>query len=304
MSLLGEFVRVSRRRPCPICQRIKFCLVERATQDDPDRVLCTKIESPRRWGEAGWLHVLRQGAGRPSNSVRAVCIPVSPAKFSGITARFEGAMTDERLQRLAAGLGLTSGSLRRLGAGAAIGADLEMLGTPCKSAGCWTFPMRNAGGTVIGVRLRTPDGFKYAIRGSRQGLFIPADLGAPPQLLIAEGPTDTAALLDLGFAAIGRPCCTGGTRHVVELVRRINPTSIVIVADADEFGLKGAADLALALAAYTRDVRLIRPPDGIKDARAWKNTTTNADVVARQITQAIEAAVPRRLSITTRKAGR
>lgn len=69
----------------------------------------------------------------------------------------------------------------------------------------WTFPVSDAAGVLTGIRLRLADGRKLSVRGGPEGLFVPADLGQPERLLIAEGPTDTASLLDLGLAAVGRP---------------------------------------------------------------------------------------------------
>jgi len=67
--------------------------------------------------------------------------------------------------------------------------------------------MSNDFGKIIGIRRRLPNGRKISLTSSKTGLFIPADLSPEGLLLICEGPTDTAAALDLGFAAIGRPNC-------------------------------------------------------------------------------------------------
>ena len=54
---------------------------------------------------------------------------------------------------------------------------------------------------------------------------------------------------------------------------------VVIVADADEPGRRGAAALATVLRAYCPSVRVVEPPDGGKDARAWRRAgATRADV--------------------------
>jgi hypothetical protein len=51
--------------------------------------------------------------------------------------------------------------------------------------------------SVIGIRLRNDLGRKWAVTGSRQGLFLPGP--HPGQtVLIVEGPTDAAAAVDLG----------------------------------------------------------------------------------------------------------
>ena len=61
-------------------------------------------------------------------------------------------------------------------------------------------------------------------------------------MLICEGPTDTAALLDMGFAnVVGRPSCTGGIKLLVELVCQRRSEEVVVVADGDEPGQGGPA---------------------------------------------------------------
>ena len=160
--------------------------------------------------------------------------------------------------------------------------------------------MSNANGKVLGIRLRRPNGFKFAVTGSKAGLFLPTDL-AGHDLLIAEGPTDTAALLDLGFSAVGRPSCTGGIKLLVDLVKRRQPAPVVIVSDVDEHGhgQRGAENLAVVLLAYSQSVRVIETPLGTKDAREWKRCgATHHDIQA-----TIDAAAVRRLAITTRKVG-
>jgi hypothetical protein len=141
--------------------------------------------------------------------------------------------------------------------------------------------MTDVGGRVLGIRLRLENGRKFAVTGGREGLFIPTGLpDSPTTLFVAEGATDCAALLDLGLSAVGRSSCTGGTRLLVELVARRRPGRVVIVADADEPGQRGADALACVLCAYVRDVRIITPPAGVKDARAWKlDGATAADVL-------------------------
>jgi phage/plasmid primase-like uncharacterized protein len=157
--------------------------------------------------------------------------------------------------------------------------------------------MRDHRGQVRGIRLRFPDGRKKAIFGGHDGLFIPDCLTYSMPLLIAEGPTDTAALLDLGFEAVGRPFCTGGTALCVELARAHWPLDVVVVADADVCGRRGAESLAAALLPYAHTVRVIQPPKGIKDARAWKIAGANFT----EVQAAIGAAGIRRIEIRSRE---
>ncbi len=44
----------------------------------------------------------------------------------------------------------------------------------------------------------------------------------------------------------------------------------MIVGDSDEPGQKGAEALASELVLYCPSVRLVYPPDGVKDLRQWK----------------------------------
>ena len=181
---------------------------------------------------------------------------------------------------LATILGVSSHSLHRLGIGWS------------ERRQAFAFPMRNAEGVLTGIRLRRLDGTKYAVPGSRDGLFLPDDLRQPSQLLVAEGPTDTAALLGLGFDVVGRPSCTGGTRPLVALIRRHRPQEVVVVADRDEPGQRGAHTLSERLALYAPRVRILTPP-AAKDVRAWVNT----GATRRDIETAINKAGVRKLQL-------
>jgi phage/plasmid primase-like uncharacterized protein len=197
-------------------------------------------------------------------------------------AEARDAVDQERLKALAYSLGLSVHALTTLGIG---WSTLHL---------AWSFPMTDATGNVVGIRLRRPNGFKFAVTGSREGLFLATADATDPRLVICEGPTDTAALVCLGFRRIaGRPSCNGGLRLVIQLCQRHRPTEVVIVADADEPGQRGADNLASALLAYVPTVRGITPPAGIKDARAWLQAGGTRDDVER----AIEAAAERRLSM-------
>jgi hypothetical protein len=128
--------------------------------------------------------------------------------------------------------------------------------------------MCNAKHETIGIRLRAEDGHKWAVAGSHNGLFWPDDLIGGRPLLICEGPTDTAAMLDLGCDAIGRPSCTGAVDMVIEVVRHLRCRDVIVVADADGPGIEGADRLAQAMTEAGRRPKVIRPLRG-KDARTW-----------------------------------
>ena len=187
---------------------------------------------------------------------------------------------------LANSLGVSADSLRQL-----------RVGWSSEHA-AYTFPMCDAVGRVLGVRLRGSDGHKWSVRGGQEGLFLPrtGETANSGMLLVCEGPTDAAALIDLGFYTIGRPSCTGGVRLIVELVQSLRPDCVTILADADAPGIRGANNLAVLLTAYVPSVRVVIPPPGIKDARQWKRRgATHGDVLRR-----IEMVEPRRLGIVVK----
>jgi hypothetical protein len=256
--------------------------------NDPEAVICPRVESAKRAGEAGWLHVLRRDRDRGMRTARVRHVPLRPAVAGGAEAADLGklaracaeALHPQAVDNLSRLLGVTEGSLRRLGVGWSA------------QHHAWTFPMRDAAGEVRGIRLRGPDGRKWAVRGGREGLFLPDGLDASQRLLVCEGPTDTAAAMDMGCAAVGRPSCTGGAGLLLRLVRQRRPAEVVVVADQDAPGQSGAAALAAVLRGYVRVVRMITPP--AKDLRAWRQSGATADDLA----ALIAATAPLEITIT------
>ena len=173
--------------------------------------------------------------------------------------RYRTSVNPERLAKLAAELGLTVDSLNRLGVGWAF------------DRSAWAFPMKNADGVLLGVRLRTTTGKKFSVTGGHEGLFIPTDLSDAGPLLLCEGPTSCGALLDLGFSAIGRPSCMGGAGLVCNYLRRAARRDVIIFGDHDQAkhrpdgsvwhpGQDGAARLAQDVLPHARSVKVVVPP--------------------------------------------
>jgi DNA primase len=135
--------------------------------------------------------------------------------------------------------------------------------------------MRDASGEIIGLRLRDPNtSAKRSVQGSAAGLFYDPDgianIPSQSQVWIAEGASDTAALLSIGLDAVGIPSAKSGGDQLLELGRRILPSEIVIMADGDGPGMASAKSLRSDLL-IVAGVRIIVPPSGIKDAREWIN---------------------------------
>ncbi len=248
--------RVSRANPCPVCGKPDWCLVA----GDGSAAICQRIQegSVKSCGNAGYLHIL---ADRPKNqqrrSQRRFTVEQDDRQdkdFSFLQQQYSRQIKDEQFNSLSRQLGVSTQSLKRL----RIGWDGK----------AYTFGMSNDfGKKIVGIRRRFLNGQKVSLTGSKTGLFIPADLLSEGLLLICEGPTDTAAALDLGFDAIGRPNCNSKIEMTAKAAR--GRTEIVIVGDNDEVGRAGAEKLADALVLHYPSVKIIYPPDGIKDLRQW-----------------------------------
>lgn len=138
----------------------------------------------------------------------------------------------------------------------------------------WALPERNAAGQVIGICCRGRDGSKRMMQRSQRGLYLPDGWqDRPGPVFVPEGFSDAAALTSMGLAAAGRPSCTGGVQHLIELFRRVD-REIVVLGDNDQRpdgswpGKVGAVKVALALQEQLgRSVKYTMPPEGFKDVR-------------------------------------
>lgn len=144
-------------------------------------------------------------------------------------ARWASPLRYKGLESFARELGVTPDSLT----------DLCMVRTDQNT---WAFPMRDFLGFMIGIRIRDDDGNKFAVKGSKQGLFIP--LSSPQMdLFVTEGPTDCAALLSMGLWGIGKPAAMANPDEIVKFIHRWRVRRVVVIADNDRAGLKGAQKL-------------------------------------------------------------
>jgi len=247
--------RVSRKSPCPVCGKPDWCLVS----PDGSAAICQRVQegSIKRCGDAGWLHILIERDTKfqkASKYSSRISIDFGKQKdFSDLARLYKQQLTEEKLQQLSKQLKISAESLIKLN----IGWDGR----------AYTFPMSDTKGRITGIRRRFPNGRKVSFTGSRSGLFIPANLSPEGLLLICEGTTDTAAALDLGFSAIGRPNCNSLVKMTASAVKSYK--EIVIVADNDSAGIAGAEKLANYLTVRCRKIKVIHPPEGIKDLRQW-----------------------------------
>jgi putative DNA primase/helicase len=256
----GGMLRVSQDRPCPVCGKPDWCLVA----PDGAAAICSRIESPRRAGEAGWLHRLADPTPPPA---RPAAAPTTD--WPRLAATYAAALRPEGREKAAGMLGLPPDALD----------CLPLLGLRRdEKPACLTFPESDAAGRVIGLNRRYSDGSKKAMPGSRRGLTLPTGWrDRPGPTFVVEGPTDTVALIAAGLSAVGRPSNRGGVQMLAELFRDLPPDrEIVIVGENDRKpdgtwpGLDGADSVARGLAAaLRRPVLRTLPPGEAKDVRAW-----------------------------------
>lgn len=166
---------------------------------------------------------------------------------------------------------------------------LRSLGVSCDAHGKLTYPEFDGAGCVCGIATRQRTGEKLMVTGSRRGLAISTalrELSGP--LYCCEGLSDTAALLTMGLAAVGRPSATGGITHLADFLRTFpNDRRIVVLGEMDAKsdgrwpGKEGAETTAEQLSEFLqREVEAALPPGGAKDVRAWLQQMSNCGEAA------------------------
>ena len=215
-----KWARVTKANPCVVCRHTSWCCVSESW------VLCMRVASdmPSKGQAGGWLH--RVGDAVPKPVVR-----VEPERpHINATALMRAWMSETgrtQTDLFAQKLGVSFAALVSLGIAWA------------QEHRAWAFPMKDEYGNTIGIRLRSERGEKWAVRGSRAGLFY----GGEPSgiVYVLEGPTDTAAAMTIGLVAVGRPSCQGQEEMIVARLKQA--TRVVIVADNDSPGWTGAMRL-------------------------------------------------------------
>ena len=260
----GRMIRVNKNTPCPVCRKPDWCLVA----EDGSAAICQRIEegSVKNCGDAGYLHILvDRPKGKQHRSQRRFTVRQDrPDKdFTALQQQYSRQITNQQLNDLSQQLGVSTQSLKRLH----IGWDGQ----------AYAFPMSNAQDRTIGIRRRFPDGRKISLTGSKMGLFVPKGLPESGLLLICEGPTDTAAALDLGFASIGRPNCNSRIEMTAGFAR--GHSEIVIVSDNDIVGRTGSKMLARVLSLFCPSVKIVYPPGGTKDLRQWLKVGLSKEIL-------------------------
>lgn len=252
---MAQWKRVTRLSPCPICKKTDWCLIS------PDRsaAICPRIEegSTRYVEGSGYLHIMRVTTEWMNEEYIPSTVKPLPEHNEVLAIRARNWIStceNERIKELAEKLGVSEESLKLLNVGW------------MDNSSSWVFPMLRKKSRLIGIRVRPRNGKKFAIRGSKNGLFVPNNLPDEGVVYVCEGESDTAAMLTCGLNAVGRPSCNSGDRLLAELLKK---NQAVICMDRDGAGRKGALSLTDYLKCHIRDVRILEPPDKYNDMREW-----------------------------------
>lgn len=272
----AEWVKTSKAHTCQVCGRPSWCTFTR----DGAVAKCMRVPSDKPVASGGYIHKLADTDEERARRLAEIERQPKPKPAPKLDAeRFHQQcleqMTPDLAGELSQRLGLSVATLANMGAGWACTDQMRAAMSYCDEPGCWTFPMRDAGGKVIGIRTRTLDGQKKSVTGSRNGLFIPQQLRQGDRLHLPEGPTDTAAMVQAGYAAIGRPMAAGANDIIAGVCHGVH---VVIVADRDDAkrapggaafwpGFDGAMGTAEALMGVARSVRIVMPPAVGQDVR-------------------------------------
>lgn len=249
-----KWIRVSKNFKCAICDHAEWCTFS----EDGKVACCMRVQSEKTMHNGGYLHKLSEDRPKyipPLKQQQEVKIDAEQ-----MWNEWHKKTTPKSLELFAEKLGVW---------------PLALFHLDCVWAfphNAWCFPMKDAKQKKIGIRLRSEQGEKWAVTGSRAGLFIPCVSWECDELLICEGPTDAAAALSIGYYAIGRPSCLGCETMICDFIKLNKFKKVIIVADNDDPGINGAKKLQKDLPVSsclvtlpTKDLRQFVIQEGTKE---------------------------------------
>lgn len=258
---------VTKKNPCPVCGKTDWCTI------GDTAVLCQRVQSDRPAKKGGWYHSL------DSEVQKTLTLPKpkpAPPYLTGIR---------KMIQRWAdeTSIGAFEDHAAELGVSPEALASLNMVYAAEHRA--WAFPMCDGYGEMIGVRLRSTDGRKWAVRGSRGGIFVPTTFDFSNLTYLVEGPTSTAAALTIGLFAIGRPQNNAGGDLILTALRRMKIAKVVIVADNDDKpnGMRPGYDGAMKLAKELHGIKSVIWTPPTKDMRDFLKAGGTRQVIESEI---------------------
>ena len=132
--------------------------------------------------------------------------------------------------------------------------------------------MRDETGKVVAVQVRTMEGAKLSVLGSKpsRGLFVPHGLDFAEILFVTEGFSDAAAVLSVSCSAIGRFNKNQDSLVLKRIIRQHAVRQVCVIADndADGSGLAGATAVAADIMLLCRSA-VISLPASCKDIREF-----------------------------------
>lgn len=241
----------TKEKPCPSCGHNDW-----TCRFGDIAYVCMRVVSEHPSKDGGWYHFFE---GKKIQYIPMPRREKAPPRINAASMIERWSKDESLIYKHAIALGVSVQSL------------IDLSASYSFEYNAWAFPMRDGNNEIIGIRLRNNKGKKWAVTGSRSGIFIPQIKGERTAYLV-EGPTDTAAMLTLGLYAIGRPSCNAGGEMVKEHLKKSKIFKVVIVADNDSIkngkraGIEGAKKLQ-------KDIGLSSviwmPPSPIKDVREF-----------------------------------
>lgn len=212
--------RVSRREPCPVCQKPDYCT--RTT--DGEAVKCMRVESNQPVEKGGWIHKL----SNPLPPLPPKKIEKKPDWTEECRAMFDHEKAHDKRCAVADQLNVSVHSLEDLRVG--VGWD------EWNKAEFSSWPSRDSNGRCIGYVRRYFDGAKRTNPGGSTGVFYTSDwFTNPGPLWIVEGGSDVAACQSAGLAAIGRPSNAYGGETIRRMIKQCCPDKqVFVVGERDE----------------------------------------------------------------------
>lgn len=252
-----RWLRVDKENPCRICEHTDWC----SYSLDPTAGSCCMraVDGGKLMKNGGYFYPFDESKPLPPPPKPAKERP-APPNFGEMMRKWSKTIALEFNDQCRA-MGVSVAAMQWLGAVWA--EDRKAMAFPMYDATC------HNGNRPIGIRLRVPEGKKFAVTGSSSGIFYPygcyKHIPSFDRLYICEGPTDTSAALDMGCFAIGRAACRGGEGYVLSVLDQLQPDDVVIVTDNDGPGVAGARDLIRHIKQPTR---MLTPPT--KDLRSFR----------------------------------
>lgn len=277
MSRQSNFLPVDKNNPCGCCGRTDWCM----RSADNTAYICRRIVSkhlqhnyvakPTKKAIEGTLYVLRELStvdNYKPNPIIYTPKQEEPEQDFSELAKTAFMRADRKRYALSLGVSEESCSLLRVGLTRYYRKDIQGY------ADAWTIPLRNADHKIIGIRLEyCSDRLKRGVKGSKNGLVMfPYMKPNPEPLFVPEGASDVLAGYDMGLRELaGKPGRLTGLKYLIDYGKKCY-RPLIIISDRDEDGLEGAKYTAKNVAGVFKSIKIIMPPPGYKDLRAWYNS--------------------------------